>query len=99
MALQIDLTTSNFGVPFNGAYFRVVTACINRSRDKDLRHTVMIDVVGYATKPIDEDTKEVDFRRYQTPLTDIELQIGDSFLEKTYKWVSLQEDMIGSVAV
>jgi hypothetical protein len=99
MALQIDLTTSNFGIPFNGAYFRVVTAAISRQRNSDPRHTVMIDVVGYATKPENEDTKDVDFKRYHAPLSEIEAQVGSEFLAKCYSWVSTQEDMAGSVAV
>lgn len=99
MALQIDLTTSNFGVPFNGAYFRVVTAAISRQRQDNPRHTVMIDVVGYAAQPQNEDTKDVDFRRYHATLADIEAQTGSNFLSKVYAWVALQDDMTGSVAV
>lgn len=99
MALQVDLTTSNFGVPFNGAYFRVVTAAISRQRTDTPRHTVMIDVVGYATKPSNEDTKEVDFKRYHAPLLEVEAQAGAAFLEKVYTWVALQDDMTGSVPV
>jgi hypothetical protein len=97
MALQIDLITSNFGVSFNGAYFRVVTAAISRQRTSDPRHTVMIDVVGYATKPLDEDTKDVDFRRYHASLNEVEAQVGVGFLAKVYAWVASQPDMIGSL--
>ena len=32
MAIQIDLETSNFGIPFTGAYFRIATASISRQR-------------------------------------------------------------------
>jgi hypothetical protein len=28
MAIQLDLSTSQYGVPFAGAYFRVVTAAV-----------------------------------------------------------------------
>jgi hypothetical protein len=97
MALSLDLTTSNFGVPFNGAYFRVVTAAISRQRTSNPRHTVMIDVVGYATKPENEDTKDVDFRRYHAPLFEVEAQVGSEFLAKVYAWVASQPDMIGSL--
>jgi hypothetical protein len=99
MALSIDLTTSNYGIPFNGAYFRIVTAAISRQRTATPRHSVMIDVVGYATRPLDEDTKDVDFRRYHTALVDIEAQAGSDFLSKCYNWVAAQEDMSGAVAV
>lgn len=97
MAIQINLATSNFGVPFAGAYFRVVTAAISRQRDPERRHSVMIDVVGYATKPTNEDTKDVDFRRYHCPLAEVEAQAGANFLTKCYAWVMVQDDMVGSI--
>lgn len=98
MAIQIDLQQSNFGIPFAGAYFRIVTACVSRQRQEDLRHSVLIDVVGYAAQPEDEDTKEVDLRRYHVPLAEIETQAGPDFLEKAYQWVMLHPDMTGSIA-
>lgn len=97
MALQLDLETSNYGVPFTGAYFRIVTAAISRQRGSVF--SVMIDVVGYATKPLNDDTKDIDFRRYHAPLTEVESLKGTSFLEKCYKWVSTQDDMINSTGV
>lgn len=99
MAIQIDLTQSQYGVPFQGAYFRVVTAAVTRTRDADNRHSVMIDVAGYATRPENDDTREVDFRRYHTPLTEVEAQTGDTFLAKCYGWVMDQADMAGAIAV
>ena len=99
MAIQIDLSQSQYGVPFQGAYFRVVTAAVTRTRDADNRHSVMIDVAGYATQPENDDTREVDFRRYHTPLSEVEAQTGDTFLAKCYAWVMAQPDMAGSVAV
>lgn len=98
MAIQLDLTQSQFGVPFAGAYFRIVTAAVSRQRNPEIRNLVMIDVVGYAAKPQDEDTKDVDFRRYHAPLTEIEAQVGDNFLAKCYAWVMAQTDMTGAVA-
>jgi hypothetical protein len=97
MAIQIDLNTSNYGVPFAGAYFRIVTSSISRQRNSQF--SVMLDVVGYATKPENDDTKDIDFRRYHAPLADVEAQQGASFLEKSYNWVASQDDMSGSVAV
>lgn len=99
MAIQIDLTQSQYGVPFQGAYFRVVTAAVTRTRDADNRHSVMIDVAGYATQPENDDTREVDFRRYHTPLTEVEAQAGDTFLAKCYAWVMAQADMAESQAL
>jgi len=99
MAIQIDLTNSQYGVPFTSAYFRVVTASVSRTRNADNRHSVMIDVVGYATQPTNEDTKDVDFRRYHCALSEVESQIGDSFLAKCYAWVMQQPDMYGSIGV
>lgn len=99
MAIQLDLQDSQFGVPFNGAYFRVVTASVSRTRNPEQRFSVMIDVVGYATQPQDEDTREVDFRRYHAPLAEVEAQTGSAFLDKCYAWVMSQPDMAGSVGV
>lgn len=96
MAIQLDLSTSNYGVAFKGAYFRVVTSSISRQRDAQF--SVMIDVVGYATVPTNDDTKDIDFRRYHAPLADIEAQAGENFLSKVYKWVSAQPDMTGCAA-
>ena len=99
MAIQIDLTNSQYGVPFQGAYFRVVTAAVSRTRDSVMRHSVMIDVAGYATAPQDEDTRDIDFRRYHCSLAEVESCLGDSFLAKCYAWVMAQADMQGSVGV
>ena len=97
MAIQLDLSTSNYGVAFAGAYFRVVTSSISRQRSAQF--SVMIDVVGYASKPLNDDTKDIDFRRYHAPLADVEAQTGSNFLEKTYNWVIQQPDMACAVGV
>ena len=99
MAIKIDLTNSQFGTPFSGAYFRIVTAAISRMREGGPKFTVMIDVAGYATATPDDDTREVDFRRYHADLTEVEAQAGGNFLDKCYVWVMAQEDMAGSIAV
>ena len=99
MAIQLDLSTSQYGVPFAGAYFRVVTAAVSRTRDADKRHSVMLDVVGYATQPTNDDTRDVEFRRYHCPLSEVEAMTGEGFLAKCYAWVMAQADMAGSQAV
>lgn len=99
MAISIDLTNSQYGIPFNGAYFRIVTASINRQREGGPKFSVMIDVAGYGTATPGDDTREVDFRRYHTPLADIEAQQDAAFLNKCYSWVMSQPDMAGSQAV
>jgi hypothetical protein len=99
MAIQLDLSTSQYGVPFAGAYFRVVTAAVSRTRDADKRHSVMLDVVGYATQPTNDDTRDVEFRRYHCPLAEVEAMAGEGFLAKCYAWVMAQADMAGSQAV
>lgn len=99
MAIQANIDESQYGIPFLSAYFRVVTAAISRTRDANQRFSVMIDVVGYATQPQNEDTKEVDFRRYHVPLVEVEAQTGDSFLAKCYAWLMLQPNMANSTAV
>lgn len=97
MALQLDLATSNFGIPFQGAYFRIVTASVTRQRQANF--SVSIDVVGYATRPENDDTKDIDFRRYHAPLIEVESQNGDTFLAKCYNWVAQQSDMTGSLGI
>jgi hypothetical protein len=99
MAIQIDLTTSQYGTPFAGAYFRIVTAAVSRMREGGPKFTVMIDVAGYATATPGDDTREVDFRRYHADLAEVEAQAGATFLDKCYSWVMAQADMNGSVAV
>jgi hypothetical protein len=99
MAIQLDLSTSHYGIPFAGAYFRVVTAAVSRTRDADNRHSVMLDIVGYATKPQDDDTRDVEFRRYHCLLSEVEAMTGEGFLAKCYAWVMAQGDMVGSQAV
>lgn len=100
MAIQLDLTDSQYGTPFAGAYFRIVTAAISRERDGGPKFQVMIDVSGYATATPDDDTREVDFRRYHNAdLADVEAASGATFLDKCYSWVMAQDDMNGSVSV
>ena len=99
MAISLDLTNSQYGIPFAGAYFRIVTASINRQREGGAKFLVMIDVAGYGTSTPGDDTREVDFRRYHTPLDDIEAQQGAAFFDKCYAWVMSQPDMAGSKAV
>lgn len=99
MAIQIDLLNSQYGVPFTGAYFRIVVAAVSRTRDANNRHSVMLDVVGYATQPQDDDTRDVEFRRYHCPLADVEAQTGENFLTKCYEWVMTQPDMAGAIPV
>lgn len=99
MAIQLNLETSQYGTPFAGAYFRIVTAGISRMRSGGAKFSVMIDVAGYATATPTDDTREVDFRRYHADLAEVEAQAGAVFLDKCYAWVMTQEDMAGSVAV
>jgi len=99
MAIQIDLSTSQYGTPFAGAYFRIVTAAVSRMREGGPKFMVMIDVAGYATGAPGDDTREVDFRRYHADLDAVQAAGGDAFLDKCYAWVMAQEDMAGSIAV
>jgi len=94
MALQIDITNTPLGVGFQQAYARIVTCAITRQRAGAAKHSVMIDVAVYATVPTD-DTREVDFRRYHTPLEN--LGDGDT-LPAAYTWLMAQPDFDGAVA-
>lgn len=101
MAISNNITqeTSQYGVAFNGAYYRMVTASISRQRGDEPKFSVMIDLSAYATASPSDDTREVDFKRYNAPLTDINASSGDAFLDKCYSWVMAQDDMTGSTAV
>lgn len=100
MAIQLDLETSQYGTPFVGAYFRIVTVEVGRQRASNgPPFTLGIDVSGYATNTPEEGTREVDFRRYHADLADVESEVGETFLNKCYVWVMDQEDMNGSIPV
>lgn len=101
MAIRHNIAEANsqYGIAFNGAYYRIVTAAISRQRGTDPKFSVMIDLSAYATSTPTDDTREVDFKRYQTSLDNIQASSGDAFLDKCYAWVMAQPDMAGSTAV
>jgi|TARA_R110000772_G_scaffold158180_1_gene269417 hypothetical protein len=101
MAIQINILegSSQYGIAFNNAYYRIATAAVSRQRGDDPKFTVMIDLSAYATATPGDDTREVDFKRYNANLTDIEAATGTTFLDKCYAWVMAQDDMTGSSAV
>lgn len=99
MAIQLDLQNSQYGIAFNGAYYRIATAAVSRMRAGGAKFTVMIDLSAYATTEPGDDTREVDFRRYHADYAEVVAQTGDDFLSKCYAWVMTQDDMVGSVAV
>ena len=101
MAIKNNIAenASEFGIKFDDAYYRIVTAAISRQRGTDPKFSVMIDLSGYASSSPADDTKEVQFKRYHANLTDIESASGDEFLDKCYSWVMAQDDMDGSTAV
>jgi hypothetical protein len=101
MAIQINILegSSQYGIAFNNAYYRIATASVSRQRGDDPKFTVMIDLSAYATATPGDDTREVDFKRYNANLTDVEAATGTTFLDKCYAWVMAQDDMTGSSAV
>ena len=101
MAIQNTIAegSSQYGIAFNNAYYRIATAAISRQRSGETKFSVMIDVAGYATATPDDDTREVDFRRYHADLAEVEAMSGAAFMDKCYAWVMAQEDMAGSIAV
>lgn len=101
MAIKVDIQNSQFGVPFQGAYFRIVTATVSRLRANESgeKFSVMIDVAGYATEPQNDDTREVDFRRYHAPYSEVASMPGANVFDWCYAWVMRQPDMAGSVGV
>ena len=59
----------------------------------------MIDLSAYASSSPDDNTRDIEFRRYNAPLDDINAASADAFLDKCYSWVMAQDDMAGSTAV
>jgi hypothetical protein len=100
MAITHNITQSDseYGIAFNGAYWRIVTTAVSRQRGSDPKFSVMIDLSAYGTSSPTDDTREVMFRRYNAPLTEIEAASGDTFLAQCYAWVMAQDDMDGSSA-
>lgn len=98
MAIQHNIAEANsqYGIAFNGAYYRIVMAAISRQRGTDPKFSVIIDLSAYATSTPTDDTREVDFKRYQADLDAVQASSGDAFLEKCYSWVMAQPDMAGS---
>ena len=101
MAIQHNIAeaSSQYGISFNNAYYRIVTAAISRQRGDDPKFTVMIDLSAYATNSPTDDTREVDFKRFNAPLDAVNSSSGDAFLDKCYAWVMAQDEMNGSTAV
>lgn len=101
MAIQHTIAegASQYGISFNNAYYRIVTAAVSRQRGDDPKFTVMIDLSAYATSTPTDDTREVDFKRFNARLEDINAASGDAFLDKCYSWVMAQDEMSGSTAV
>lgn len=93
MAITLNLANSQFGVPFPAAYFRIVSVVITRDYGM---HFLQIDVAGYATKPQNDQARDVEFRRYRSQLTEVEAMQGDTVLSKCYAWVMSQPDMEGA---
>lgn len=96
---NIEEGASQYGIAFNNAYYRIVTAAISRQRGTDPKFQVMIDLSGFASSSPTDDTAPVDFKRYNANLDDINAASGDAFLDKCYSWVMAQADMAGSTAV
>ncbi len=101
MAIQHNIAegASQYGIAFNNAYYRIVTASISRQRGTDPKFMVMIDLSAYATSSPTDDTREVDFKRMNANLADVEAASGSTFLDKCYAWVMAQDEMSGSTAV
>lgn len=100
MAISNDLLVSKFGVSFTDVYYRILRTALSRDDGSDIRFWVTIDLSGYAVKPeAGAIPQEVDYRRYHVPLVQIEAQVGDNLLAKSYVWVMAQPGMAKSLAV
>lgn len=100
MAIQHNIAegASEFGIAFNNAYYRIITASIQRQSDDDPKFQVMLDLAAYATSTPTPTTRQVDFKRFFAPWDDVHAQNGDSFIDKAYNYVMAQSEMAGSTA-
>jgi hypothetical protein len=98
VAIQNNIAegTSQYGIPFNNAYYRIVTASISRQLGSGPKFMVTIDLSAYAINSPTDDTREVDFKRFHGPLSDIEAKSGDDFLGKCYAWLKDQSEFSGA---
>ena len=73
MAIQHNIAedASQFGISFNNAYYRIVSAGVNRTPNPDLIFHVTIQLLAYATPTPDMHTRDVDVKSYDTTLADI----------------------------
>lgn len=92
MALLLNVTNTPLGVGFSNAYARIATVVVGRQIGGQ-PHRVMIDVAIYATRP-DDNTQNVDFRRYMVPLP--EFPSGD-VLPAAYEWLKTQGEFVGAI--
>lgn len=100
MAIAHTITEeqSHYGIAFNGAYWRIVTATVERIRGGNPKFQVIIDLSAYATSTPTDDTSVIDFKRFTAPWDDVHAQNGDSFIDKAYNYVMAQSEMAGSTA-
>jgi hypothetical protein len=100
MAIGLNLTNTQYGVSFPNAYGRIVTASVMRQNSgaEHNKHTVMIDVVVYATQEAasNDNTQGVAFERLYVPYTEV---AGTDFMTECYTWLLTQEQFAGGVAV
>jgi len=96
MALLLNISESNseYGIAFSGAYYRILTASVQRENSGG--HFVMINLGAYATSSPTNGTREIDFKRFYGPLSEIEAKSGDDFLSKCYNWLKDQSDFLGA---
>lgn len=83
MALELMLSNTQVGASFPNGYARIATVASSRQRGGE--HSVMIDLVMYAQEPINDDIREVDFKRYHTPLSS--LPAGDNVVAQAYGYL------------
>lgn len=101
MAILNTLNTTQIGIPIQNAYIRIANIVIPyNSINTGQPRSVMLDVVGYATKPEQGfDLKEIYFQRLHVPLEAIENQTETSFVAKAYQWLMQQPGMETATAV
>lgn len=91
MAIINNLETSQFGVGFNNAYYRINEVVNQRNEayvpEGQPLHLVFVFVKVYAQKPENVGIKEVATLTFKTSLDEISAHGGDNFLTSCYLWL------------
>jgi len=95
MAIQIDFRETPYGVGFSKTYARIHKAEFH----KVAYPHVLLHVLVYANKPINQQQQPIDQICFDIPWSEILAQPGNDFLAQCYAWLHKQPDFQVAEAV